>query len=135
MKIYARLLVLFCLFGLVPGALMYVQAQILEEMHPWSYNQSGDKVTPSLVIPTLTNGEDEGTSLDCHNNVNCLPWIQNWCNEIRSVVKIRFREGPEEEWNSCSGGIINTESGEPLILTARHCVESGYMPEEWEVYL
>jgi hypothetical protein len=71
-----------------------------------------------------------GDALPCHNDVNCQPHIDNWCYQIRSVVKIFMRV---EDINSgviffgsmCSGVLVNSINTDfdPLILTAQHCVD------------
>jgi hypothetical protein len=91
----------------------------------------------------IYNSEDFGNALDCHNNVRCLPWTNDWCNEIRSAVKIEYL-GTDEVWYLCSGVLLNNpaQNFEPYILTAGHCGQAfrppfgvqGMAPEEWTVY-
>mgnify|MGYP006270191119 CR=1 FL=1 len=85
--------------------------------------------------PTLTSNDQAGLAFECHNNVNCQPWQEDWCKELRSVVKLYFRDEEDGPLIACSGSIIHTESGEPLILTAFHCgSDVGFNPESWMIY-
>ncbi|MDQ3073464.1 MAG: T9SS type A sorting domain-containing protein [Bacteroidota bacterium] len=77
------------------------------------------------------NAADAGASLPCNNDVNCNPWHDDLCQEIRSAVKLMVGvtvvEGPAlgaQGWWSCSGGLVNNSNSDlrPLILSARHCV-------------
>ncbi|MDQ3073515.1 MAG: S1 family peptidase [Bacteroidota bacterium] len=60
----------------------------------------------------------------CVDNVLCQPLNNTWCNQLRSVVKLRNRIN-DTLWSSCSGSIINTtdDNWSPLLLTAEHCVD------------
>lgn len=72
----------------------------------------------------------------CHQNVICQPRYDEYCNEIRSVIKLRrLREG-EQSFFSCSGTLLNNtrEDFDPLILTAEHCTRFPRDMNLWEIY-
>ncbi len=73
-----------------------------------------------------------GLSLNCHENVICAPWYNEWCNQIRSVVKFLWEDVNEERW-WCSGAVVNNLNNnfDPLILTAWHCTENGSDHANW----
>ncbi|MEZ4829245.1 MAG: T9SS type A sorting domain-containing protein [Bacteroidia bacterium] len=86
---------------------------------------------------------DQGCDID----VNCVPWANEWCNEIRAVVKIlyRFDNGEEVLDNWGSGVLINNTNNNytPYILTARHIAIGTYdiggslesvEHENWTIY-
>jgi len=76
-----------------------------------------------------------GDALNCHENVICAPWYNEWCNQIRSVVKLaRYRANGN--WSACSGAVINNTNNDfdPLILTAHHCTENGEDFVSWFAY-
>lgn len=78
-------------------------------------------------------------SLDCHENVICAPWYNEWCNEIRSVVKFVYhRSEPVKDsgWYACSGVLLNNTNNnfDPIVLTADHCGNGGDEHENWIFY-
>lgn len=80
--------------------------------------------------------DDFENSFNCHNNVICAPWYNDFCNEIRSVVKFYRRKVDDERWWMCSGAVVNNSNNDfdPLILTADHCVEDGRDFATWIVF-
>lgn len=88
------------------------------------------------------NSDHFGNSLDCHNNVNCSPWINDWCNEIRSTIKFEYL-GVDDVWRACSGVLVNNsfENFDPILITSAHCGQTnaaggiiGKDPHQWVVY-
>lgn len=81
-----------------------------------------------------------GNALGCHENVICAPWYNEWCNQIRSVVKfVRYqhdRGSNANQWRTCTGVVVNNLSNnfEPLILTAHHCTLDGDQLPFWFAY-
>ncbi len=78
---------------------------------------------------------DFDDALSCHQNTICQPRYNEYCNEIRSVVKTRrLREG-KQGYYRCSGALLNNtrEDFDPLILTAEHCTRFPRDMNLWEV--
>lgn len=113
------------------------------------YNEpAGTQEAPQFRISIVFYNREHfnGTILgdDCHNNVNCVPFAEEFCNEVRGVVKIEiiFNDGIGGfETTACSGSLINNQNQDfdPLILTAAHCVNSEgplplVQPENWVIY-
>lgn len=108
------------------------------------YNQLSTVTTaPEFRINEITyvfkNADDFQDALPgCHNNVNCLPWMQDWCNEIRATVKFEtiVIEDGERLRSFCSGVVINNSNNDfrPLILTAAHCIQNKIDPNLWIVF-
>jgi hypothetical protein len=82
------------------------------------------------------NRNEYMNSFNCHNNVICSPWYNNFCNEIRSVVKFYWHQEGTINWFMCSGAVINGGNGnfDPIILTAGHCVDRGTDHANWQFY-
>lgn len=64
-----------------------------------------------------------GSSEGCHINVKC-PLGTGWENEINSVALILAYNSSFNYVRWCSGALINNtqQNGEPLFLTAAHCI-------------
>ncbi len=102
------------------------------------YNVSQEDVSHSSlhfneIVHIFTNVDQLGDAAACQTDVNCTPWANEWCNEIRSVVKIEFREEnamEEGRWNYCSGVLVNNTNNnfDPYILTAKHCIHRLLIP-------
>nr|MDQ3072874.1 T9SS type A sorting domain-containing protein [Bacteroidota bacterium] len=86
-----------------------------------------------------------GFSEICHTNVLCQPQYNDWCNELRAVVKYSFHRSVadpcDQEQNTgwfhgCSGVLVNRSpvDFEPVILTAQHCTVNGDMLNNWIFY-
>jgi Trypsin len=75
-----------------------------------------------------------GSALDCHQNVICAPWYNDFCNQIRSVVKLLHHESGG--FFVCSGAVINNTNNnfDPLILTANHCVKDVDNFNTWTAF-
>jgi len=87
-------------------------------------------------IHVYENRGDFEASFNCHNNVICAPWYNEWCNEIRSVVKFYFRKTDDPRWWMFSGAVVNGGTGnfDPIILTADHCVRGTAEHSNWIIY-
>lgn len=87
-------------------------------------------------IHVYENRDDFESSFNCHNNVICAPWYNDWCNQIRSVIKFYFRKADDPRWWMCSGAVVNGGNGnfDPIILTAEHCVRNTTEHANWIVY-
>jgi len=77
--------------------------------------------------PAPPAGSCYGTSLPCHTNVNCLPWVTDHCNDIRATIMYDFAFQNSDGnilWTECSGVLVNNTAQDftPYILTANHCV-------------
>ena len=76
----------------------------------------------------------------CHINVNCNPWNQDWCSQIRSNVNIRILKHHEDCDEPCylsSSAVLANNSKEdfrPLLLLTQHQIEDAVNPEDWLVY-
>mgnify|MGYP002078962799 CR=1 FL=1 len=85
-----------------------------------------------------------GDAAPCHNDVNCLPWVNEWCNEIRAVVKIAYRTevSPGDIRDNWGSGVLVNNTNEnfsPFILTAKHIADGGTSGtsvdhEIWTIY-
>lgn len=86
-------------------------------------------------IHVYKDRDEFGNSLNCHENVICAPWYNDWCNQIRSVIKL-LRHKANEGWFLCSGAVVNNLNNDfdPLILTANHCVNNGDDHANWMVF-
>lgn len=86
------------------------------------------KLSKNLIIKNISHVFDTrfefGNALNCHNDVNCDPWVTEWCNEIRSVVQLLLFD-ENGDGALCSGSILNNSenSFDPLIFTAQHCID------------
>jgi hypothetical protein len=104
------------------------------------HHQEVDTIKGKLIIEKFLyvhkNRSRFELSLSCHNDVICSPWYNEWCNEIRSVVKFLGFSTDSENGFLCSGAVVNTlgPNFEPVILTAQHCVENADRPENWVVW-
>ena len=77
-----------------------------------------------------------GQALACHQNVICQPEFDEFCNEIRSVIKLRRLKEGTQGFFSCSGTLLNNTRNDfdPLVLTAEHCTSFPRDMNLWEVY-
>jgi hypothetical protein len=103
---------------------------------PKSSNETKGILLVKKFIHVYENRSDFEQSFNCHNNVICAPWYNEWCNQIRSVVKFYFRKIDDPHWWMCSGAIVNGGNGnfDPIILTAAHCVSNTTEHANWIVY-
>ena len=87
---------------------------------PKSVNEPKGILLVKKFIHVYENQNDFGLSFNCQNNVICAPWYNDWCNQIRSVVKFYYRKQNDPKWWRCSGAVINGGNGnfDPIILTA-----------------
>jgi len=74
-------------------------------------------------IHVYKNRNDFRDALECHENVICAPWYNEWCNEIRSVVK--FEKMKNGRRSVSSAALLNNTNNnfDPLILTAHHSID------------
>ncbi|GDX50848.1 hypothetical protein LBMAG26_17070 [Bacteroidota bacterium] len=62
---------------------------------PKSPNETKGVLLIKKFIHVYENRSDFEESFNCHNNVICAPWYNEWCNQIRSVVKFYFRKNED----------------------------------------
>jgi hypothetical protein len=88
-----------------------------------SLAQPIDILNIGSFIHVYKNRLDFDSALDCHENVICAPWYNEWCNEIRSVVKFEKRRAGRR--SVASAALINNTNNnfEPLLLTAHHSID------------
>ena len=82
------------------------------------------QIFPEIHFNKISHGlstSEFGLSLPCNNDVNCSPWVTEWCNEIRSTVQLVFDTGESDEF--CTGVLLNNINNDftPYILTSKHC--------------
>ncbi|MCB9250831.1 MAG: trypsin-like peptidase domain-containing protein [Flavobacteriales bacterium] len=102
---------------------------------PSYQNENKGILKVNKFIHVYKSRSDFGSSLNCHENVICAPWANEWCNQIRSVVKL-LRHKINDGWFLCSGVVVNNTNNDfdPIILTANHCVESGDDFGNWKAF-
>ncbi|MCO6495874.1 MAG: T9SS type A sorting domain-containing protein [Bacteroidetes bacterium] len=85
--------------------------------------QLADILNIRSFIHVYKNRDDFGRALECHENVICAPWYNEWCNEIRSVVK--FEKTKNGRRTVSSAVLLNNTNNnfDPLILTAHHSID------------
>lgn len=86
--------------------------------------QPADILNIGSFIHVYKDRDDFGDALECHENVICAPWYNEWCNEIRSVVK--FEKTRNGRRAVSSAVLLNNTNNDfdPLILTAHHSVDN-----------
>jgi PKD repeat protein len=103
---------------------------IIEYSEPLSYNKKPDftisevlYVYRSMLFPG-DNPSREVVSGACQVNTACAEG-DNWRDHIKSVVRIRIKNGFAAYW--CTGTLLNNAAidFEPLVLTADHCARNG----------
>jgi len=90
-------------------------------------------------VHVLKNRNRFGLAFGCHTNAICAPTYNDFCNEIRSVVKFSWHRtvpnnsNPDTGWFLCSGTVLKTTSNgfDPIIITAQHCVDNGDENQNW----
>ena len=81
---------------------------------------------------TLLTSINASPNLDCLIDVNCSEGDE-WCNQIRSVAVIHFRDEENGRLHRCTGSLINdvnSDFNKQYFLTARHCTNDGNT--DWE---
>ena len=68
---------------------------------------------PEFHISKISHALDRnfgGASLPCHNDVNCEPWVGEWCNEIRATVQLILTTDGGDA--GCSGVLLNNTNND-----------------------
>ncbi|KAF0202719.1 MAG: Lysyl [Bacteroidetes bacterium] len=103
---------------------------IIEYSEPVFYNDKPDftisevlYVYRSMLFPG-DNSSREVLSGACQVNTSCAEG-NNWRDHIKSVVRIRIKNGFSAYW--CTGTLVNNTAidFEPFVLTADHCARDG----------
>lgn len=92
---------------------------------------------PKIHFDKISHGlktEDFGLSASCNNDVNCSPWVTEWCNEIRATVQLIFETGSNDE--RCTGVLLNSTDNNftPYILTSGHCYSGAVLSTSIVIY-
>lgn len=103
---------------------------IIEYSEPVSYTEKSEftisevlYVYRSMLFPG-DNPSREMESGSCQVNTACAEG-DNWRDHIKSVVRIRIKNGFSAYW--CTGTVVNNTAidFEPFVLTADHCARNG----------
>jgi len=119
------------------GNAIFDSEMIIEvNKRPKSINEIKGILKVRKFIHVFKNRNEFGVSLNCNNNVICAPWYNDFCNQIRSVVKYYLHQEGFINWFICSGAVVNGGNGnfDPIILTAGHCIQNGTDHANWEIY-
>ncbi len=108
--------------GHIPGGEAIIELQV-----PMQLEYYGELSLGSLshaFLPVAIKGTQDGRygrSQDCEIDINCTEGA-DWQLEKKSVVRIQNLKNSQY----CTGVLLNntTYDGDPLILTAQHCIET-----------
>jgi len=107
--------------GHLPGDELILELQV-----PSGMDHFGQVLLSSISHGLFDNCPGSyGCSQDCEIDINCSEG-SDWQLEKRAVVRVNT---PTQY---CSGVLINNTAydGAPLLLTAKHCIESSYTAEQ-----
>jgi hypothetical protein len=99
-------------------------------------NADGE-IFPEIHFNKISHGlgtTDFGNAAPCNNDVNCSPWVTEWCHEIRATVQlILTKDGGDER---CTGVLLNNTKNDftPYILSSRHCYYSADLSTSLVIY-